>query len=145
MKKTRGKKGMYLIHPDKGFGLVEDYKWEAYLKKYPDELIRQIRLKLTERLSGLNEKFNHKSRYFGYWFLNGSDKLYIFVQKKNLCILLDISRHYEGEIRRAGFKIRHWHNFQGKADWLTGWYVPYSKTDVNFVVNRLCKAFEENL
>ena len=62
MKKKRGKKGIYLIYPDSGYGLVEDYKWEKYLKKYSDKLIRQVRLKLSKRLDGLNEKFNYKSK-----------------------------------------------------------------------------------
>lgn len=145
MKKTRGKKGMYLIYPDNGYGLVEDYKWEAYLNKYSDGLIRQIRLKLAKRLHGLNEKFNYKSKYFGYCLKDEADKLYIFIQKKNLCILLDISRDYEREIRRADFEIRHWHNFQGRRSWLTGWYVPHSTKNVKLIVEWLCKTFEENL
>ena len=145
MKKKRGKKGMYLIYPDNGYGLVEDYKWEAYLNKYPDGLIRQIRLKLAKRLHGLNEKFNYKSKYFGYCLKDGADKLYIFIQKKNLCIRVCISRDdYEGKIRRAGFEIRYSHNFQGRAGWLTGWYVPHSTKNINVVVKYLSKAFEGN-
>lgn len=145
MKKTRGKKGMYLIYPDNGKGLVENNKWERYLKKYPDGLIRQIRLKLAERFPDLNEKFNYKSKYFGYRLKDEKDKLYIFTQKKNLCVLLCMSRDYEGEIRRAGFEIRYWHNFQGRHGWLTGWYVPHSTKKVGTVVKWLFRAFEGNL
>jgi len=141
MKKIHGKKGMYLIYPTNGTGLVEDYKWEKYLDKYPDVLLKQIRKDLSERLPKLNEKFNYKSKYFGYCVKDEKDKLYIFVQKNDLCILLDISRDYEEEIRSAGFKIRHWHNFQGRNGWLTGWYVPHSTTNVHVVMKHLLRAF----
>ncbi len=136
---------MYLIYPDNYQGLVEDHKWGRYLDKYEDELIRQIRLKLTERLSGFNEKFNYNSRYFGYCLKDESDKLYIYVQKKNLRIDLCISRKYERELHNQDYVVKYHNNYQGMTGWLTGWQVPQSTTDADRVVKWLCKAFEENL
>ncbi len=145
MKKARGKKGKYLIYPDNRNGLVEDYKWKGYLDKYPDGLIRQIRLKLAERLPGLSEKFNHNSKYFGYRVKDEKDRVYIYVQKKNLVIDLHIKPSYVNELEKEGFIIKPRDNFQGQNGWLTGWKVPQSTTDVDPVVNWLCKAFESNL
>jgi len=145
MKMRRGKKGVNLLYPDSGRGLVEDRKWKKYLNKYPDVLLLQIRKDLSKCLPTLNEKFNRQSKYFGYRLKDQKDNAYIFVQKKNLCVLLNISRDHESKLRKAGFKIRYWHNFQGRNGWLTGWYIPHDNTDVKLIVKWFCKAFEEDM
>ncbi len=144
MKGQRGKKGTYVIRAKRD--LLNDTTWRRTLKDYPTSLICLIRERLLKKIPGLTEKFNTHSRYFGYWKGQQKDKAYIFVQKKTLCIHLFISRDYEGEIRRAGagFEIRYSHNFQGRAGWLTGWYVPHSTKNINVVVRYLSKAFEGN-
>lgn len=145
MKGQRGKKGKYVIRAKRD--LLSEKNWGPTLKDYPTSLIRKIRERIRNEIPGLNEKFNTHSRYFGYWKGQQKDKAYIFVQKKNLCINLYISRDdYEGEISGAGagFKIRYSHNFQGRAGWLTGWYVPHYTKNINVVVKYLSKAFEGN-
>jgi len=140
MKGQRGKKGTYVIRAKRG--MLSDTTWRRTLKDYPTSLICLIRERLLKKIPGLTEKFNTHSRYFGYWKGEEKDKAYIFVQKKTLCIHLCISRDYEEEIHRAGFKIRYSHNFQGRVGWLTGWYVPHSTKNINVVVKYLSKAFE---
>jgi hypothetical protein len=140
MKKSRGKKGMYLIYPDNGNGLVEDNKWEGSLYKYPDGLIRQIRLKLKEHLPDLNEKFNRNSKYFGYCVKDDKDRVYIYVQKQKLVIDLDISPDYITALEKYDFSVKQRDNFQKQNDWLTGWQVPHS-TDIKKIMKWLLMAF----
>ena len=104
----------------------------------------------------MSEKFNtsNKPPYFGYSVGDGKDKAYIYVQKKNLRIDLDLRRKneidldlrrkYEEEIRNEGFKVNFVNNFQGQDGWLTGWYVPHSTKNINVVVKYLSKVFEGN-
>jgi hypothetical protein len=143
MKKTRGKKGKYLIRAEKG--LVKNGDWKRTLRNYPTNLVCSIREQLLERIPGLTEKFNKNSRYFAYWIGDDKDRLYIYVQKNILRIDLCISRDIEKEIRREGFKVHYVNNYQGRAKWLTGWQIPHSTNDIEGVVKRLCNAFERNL
>jgi len=143
MKGQRGKIGLYVIRAKKG--LLNKRFWHRTLQSYPTSLIALIREMLPKKISGLTEKFNTNSRYFGYWQGTEKDKAYIYVQKKNLRIDLYISRKYERDLQNDGFQIKHVDNFQGRAGWITGWLVPHSKKDVKLVVKWLCKAFEHNL
>jgi len=131
-------------------GLVENEVWEKSLKKslqYRDiAFLRSIRESLNEKISGLTEEFNKKSRYFGYWTGTDKDRAYIYVQKKRLRIDLLISRKFEEQICQEDedFEVHHVNNYQGRAGWLTGWYVPYSTKNINVVVKYICKDFEGN-
>lgn len=106
----------------------------------------------------MTEKFNPTTpglRYFGYKVRNrdaakndfskrsyGPDKAYIYIQKKNLRIDLDIDRKFEQELRKAGYEVRYSNNYQGRAGWLTGWYVPlFSTKDIKKVMKWLLMAF----
>jgi hypothetical protein len=143
MKKSRGKKGMYLIYPDNGIGLVEDNKWEESLYKYPDGLIGQIRLKLKEHLPDLNEKFNSNSRYFGYYVKDDKDRVYIYVQKQRVVIDLDISPDdYIPALENNGFSVKPRKNFQYYNGWLTGWQVPHS-IDIKKITKWLLMALNQ--
>ena len=144
MKGQRGKRAIHVIRAKNG--LLAKTHWQRTLQAYPISLITLVREKLQKRIPGITEKFNSNSRYFGYWIGDDKDRVYICVQKKNLCIRLCISRDYEGEICRADadFEIRYSHNFQGRAGWLTGWYVPHSTKNINVVIKYLLKAFEGN-
>lgn len=142
MKKARGKKAKYLVCSEKG--LLKDSAWKRTLRHYPTDLVCSIRKDLARRIPGLSEKFNRRCRYFGYWKGNDKDRLYMFVQKKNLCVLLCIGRKYEKEIRKAGFKVRHINNFQGRAGWLTGWYIPQETKDIKPIMKWLLVAFRED-
>jgi hypothetical protein len=139
MKVRRGKKAKYLVCAETG--LLKDSAWKRTLEGYPTVLVCSIRKELARRIPGLSEKFNRKSRYFGYWTDTDNDRAYIFVQKKNLCILLCISRDFEAEVRKTGFDVRFINNFQGRAGWLTGLYVPHTTKNVGKLMKWLLKAF----
>ena len=126
-------------------GLLADSYWRSDLRDYPTELLCSIRKSLLKSMPRLIEKFNTGFLYFGYSLEESEDKAYIYVQKKNLRIDLCISPNFSEDLSRLGFSIRHHDNFQGKAGWLTGWYVPHSTNDIATVMKWLCKAFEENL
>lgn len=145
MKGQRGKKGTNIIRAKQG--LLNDKMWQRTLKNYPISLVCKIRERLLKKIPGLTEKFNTNSRYFGYWRDEEKDNAYIYVKKKTLRIDLCINRDdYEKKISKAdaNFEIRYSHNFQGRAGWLTGWYVSHDTKNLNGVVKYLSKAFEEN-
>ena len=143
MKGQRGKKGIYVIRAKRG--LLNDTIWRCTLKNYPISLICLIRERLLKKIPGLTEKFNSNSRYFGYWIGDDKDRVYIYVQKKQLVIDLCISSDFTTTLNNQEFRVKARDNFQGQAGWLTGWQVPQSTTDADSVVNGLCKSFEENL
>jgi hypothetical protein len=101
----------------------------------------RTRRELAKHVPGLNEKFNRRCRYFGYWSKDGEDRLYIFVQKKRLSILLRINRDFEKAINKSGFEVHFVNNFQGRAGWLTGFRVPHDAKNINTVMKWLLKAF----
>jgi hypothetical protein len=140
VKKRRGKKAKYLVYAERG--LLEDNKWRRSLKNCPTELLCRVRRELARRVPGLNEKFNRRCCYFGYWSRDGEDRLYLFVQKKRLSILLRISRDFEKAIHKNGFEVHFINNFQGRAGWLTGFRVLHDTKNVNTVMKWLLKAFE---
>jgi len=143
MKGQKGKKGIYVIRAQRG--LLSERTWRCTLKDYPTSLICLIRERLLKEIASLTEKFNSKSRYFGYWQGTERDKAYIYVQKKNLVIDLQIDTDYVSDLEKEGFVIKPRDNFQAQNGWLTGWQVTQSTTDVDRVVKWLCKAFESNL
>jgi hypothetical protein len=132
-------------------GLLEDKYWRYLLKDYPIDLLCAIRNGLEESIPLLAEKFNPTTpglQYFGYKVRNrdaakndfskrsyGPDKAYIYIQKKNLRIDLDIDRRkFEQELGKAGYEVRYSHNYQGQAGWLTGWYVPHSTKEMKWLL-----------
>jgi len=139
MKANRGKKPKYLVCAE--MGLVDDSVCEGPLKNYSTDLVCSIREQLMDKVSGLTEKFNTNSRYFGY--STGKDRAYIYVFKRDLRIDLDISRDYEADLKEEGFEVRFTNNFQGRAGWLTGWRVPHT-TNIERVMKWLLKALNED-
>ncbi len=126
-------------------GLLKDSVWKYELHGYPTSLICLIRKRLLKRIPGITEKFNRNSRYFGYWTGGEKDRAYIYVRMKDLRIDLCIGRDSERAIRGEGFEVSYVNNWQGRADWLTGWHVPHSRKNVNRVVARVCEAFKGKL
>ena len=138
-------------------GLLKDKYWRGSLKNYPTDLLCAIRNALEESIPGLAEKFNPTTpglQYFGYKvrdrdvskydFSKGcysSAKVKMYVQKKDLRIDLAIDRKYEHELQNAGYRVRYANNFQGRAGWLTGWYVPHATKDIRKVMKWLVMAF----
>ena len=143
MKGQKGKKGKYIVRAKRG--LLNNTTWRRTLKDYPTSLICLIRERLLKKISGLTEKFNSNSRYFGYWIRDDKDRVYIYVQKEQLVIDLCISSDFATTLNKQGFRVKTRDNFQGQKGWLTGWQVPQSTTDADRVVNWLCKAFKSNL
>ena len=143
MKGQHGKRAIHVIRAKKG--LLAKTHWQRTLQAYPTSLITLVREKLQKKIPGITEKFNSNSRYFGYWNGDDKDRIYIYVQKKNIVIDLNIELSCVSELEKEDFVIKPRDNFQGQAGWLTGWQVPHSTTKIDFVVTQLCKAFEENL
>jgi hypothetical protein len=54
---------------------------------------------------------------------------------------LCISRKYENELKNQGYTVKYRHNFQGRAGWLTGWYIPITTDNISQITKWLCKAF----
>ena len=123
-------------------GLLKDSVWKQALQGYSTFLVSSIRKKLLSEIPKIAEKFNTNSRYFGYWTGTDKDRAYIYVQKKGLRIDLCISREFEIDLRKAGYKVGYVNNFQGRAGWLTGWKIPHSTKDLNFIVQWLCAAMK---
>ena len=139
-KEIKGKKGKYLVYAEKG--LLKKSVWKPKLKNYQTDLVCSIREKLDE-VQRLTEKFNTKSRYFGYWIGTNKDRAYIYVQKKGLRIDLDISRDFEANLKEEDFEVHFIKNFQYRAGWLTGWRVPPT-TSIERVMKWLLKSFNED-
>ncbi len=124
--------------------LLDDCFFQPELQEYSTAVLDKIRKALAEAVPELSEKFNTSSLYFGY-SVGEDDKVYIYVQKKNLVVDLHIDPSYVSELEKEGFIVKRRDNFQGQAGWLTGWQIPQSTTDADRVLKWLCKAFEENL
>jgi hypothetical protein len=143
MKAQRGKKAKYVKYTEKG--LLKDGVWKKILQSYPTTLIKTIRQRLIAEIPNLNEKFNTKSRYFGYYTKDNEDRLYIYVQKEKLVVDLCIQSNLKDTLVTHGFQFRPRDNFQAKHDWLTGWHVQQSTTDVKTVMKWVCRAFDRNI
>jgi len=126
-------------------GLVDDSVWKRSLKGRPVDLICQIRQKLLDENFNLNEKFNCNSRYFGYCIGQDKDKVFIYVQKKDLRIDLCIGRENEDKLTATGFNVKYVNNYQGRSGWLTGWHVPHNTKDTSTMMRWINKAFENTL
>ena len=106
-------------------GLLPDEALRDGLRGYPTDLIFHLRSRLAEACLTLREKFNPNSRYLGYGLPDGSDDLYVYVQKRGLVIDIRLPADRAGELRRLGFQVRPRDNYQAKAGWLTGLFVPH--------------------
>ena len=138
-------------------GLLKNKYWRNSLKNHPTDLLCVIRNELEESVPGLAEKFNPTTpglQYFGYKVRDrdaakhdfsktcySSAKVKIYVQKERIRIDLAISRKFEQELQKAGYEVRYSNNYQGRAGWLTGWYVPHSTKDIKKVMKWLLMAF----
>jgi len=141
MRVRRGKKPKYLIRAESG--LLDDPIWKLALQGYPTPLICSLRQELLKEVPGITESFNTNSRYFGYWRKDEKDRLYIYVQKKNLRIDLCIDPNNKRDLENKGFKIKRHKNFQDHSGWLTGWQVPHEAEDIKTVMKYLVMSFED--
>ena len=106
-------------------GLLPEEAIREALHAYPIDLVLDLRKRLAVARPALREKLNPKSRYLGYGLVGGSDDLYLYVQKKGLVIDIRLPADRTDELRRMGFKVRPRDNYQAKAGWLTGLYIPH--------------------
>ena len=106
-------------------GLLPEEALRDALRGYPTGLILHLRGCLAKACPGLREKLNPNSRYLGYGLLDGSDDLYVYVQKRGLVIDIRLPADRAGDLRRLGFRVRPRDNYQAKAGWLTGLRVPH--------------------
>jgi hypothetical protein len=123
--------------------LLDDCFFQPELQEYSMMVLDPTRKALAKAVPELSEKFNTSKLYFGYSVGEDEDKdkAYIYVQKKNLVIDLHIKPSYVNKLEQEGFVIKQRDNFQSRAGWLTGWYVPHSTKNINIVVKYLSKAF----
>ena len=117
-----------------GDGLLPKEVIKRVLRNYPIECIFAIRSRLSEACPGLREKLNRNSRYLGYGRIDASDRLYIYVRKKELLIDIRLPANRAAKLRASGFKVCHRDNFQGKAGWLTGVLVPHDTDKLQMIV-----------
>ena len=86
---------------------------------------------------------NLNRRYLGYGLAGGTDALYIYVQKKGVLIDMRVSADRADELRRQGFDLRPRDNYQAKAGWLTGLFVPHDTDRIEEVVSLAVGALQE--
>jgi len=142
MKERKGKKAKYLVYADNS--LLKETEWLKSFQGYQISLLCSIRRELSKKFRDLNEKFNRRSRYFGYWRDDDKDRLYIYVRKQYMRIDLCIDREeYEKDIIQDGFEIDFINNFQGRNNWLTGWLVPHDTTKADVVDKWIFLAFDK--
>ena len=115
-------------------GLLPDRVLSSGLRGYATDLVFVLRSRLAAACPKLREKFNLNSRYLGYGLTNSSDVLYVYVQKRGLLIDIRLSADRADELRRMGFKLRPRDNYQAKAGWLTGLFVPHDTDKCEEVV-----------
>ena len=123
-------------------GLLSDKVLSSGLRGYPTDLVFALRSRLAAACPRIREKFNFNSRYVGYGLTNSSDVLYVYVQKKGLLIDIRLSADRADEVRRLGFEVRPRDNYQGKAGWLTGLFVPHDTDKHHEIVALALEALQ---
>ena len=125
--------------------MVPERNWIPFFSSYPSNLIKVfnlLRKDLEKRTTNIREKFNIKSRYFGYGLEGSSDRVYIYVQRKKLVVDIDI--HINQIKKQKEFTFSSRNNYQGRAGWVTGWEIPCSKLgqiqEIEEIVNVMCQA-----
>jgi len=98
---------------------------DAGLSGYATRSLHILRNALGKGRPRIREKLNSRGRYLGYGLVGGPDQLYVYVQRKGLVIDIAISGDRANELREKGFAIHARNNFQSRAGWLTGLFVPH--------------------
>lgn len=124
-------------------GLVALESLQRTLRDYPTELLLSLRQQLAKACPDLKEKLNTKSRYLGYGLVGCSYNVYVYVQKKNLLIDIRLSPDHADAFRKLGFEVRPRDNYQAKAGWLTGVFVPHDTERRAEVAALILKAIRE--
>ena len=135
------KAGSKLLVQDNG--LLPEEALRGGLHGYPADLVFHLRARLMEDCPKLREKFNPNGRYLGYGLVGGSDSLYVYVQEKGLLIDVRLSADRAEDLRRQGFEVRSRNNYQAKAGWLTGLFVPHDTDKRQLLIALALEAMQE--
>ena len=124
-------------------GLLPDDRLESGLRGSAVDLVVDLRSRLAAACPKLREKLNTSSRYLAYGLTDGSDALYVYVQKRGILIDIRVPADRADELRRRGFDLRPRDNYQAKAGWLTGIFVPHDTDKLSEVVSLALEALQE--
>lgn len=115
-------------------GMFEEDIIRKYFSKYPLELIIKLRNRLLSEYPQLREKLNYNSHYLGYANGQENDALYVYFQKKRLLLDVRVSVEESERLKSLGFKVKPRNNYQCRAGWLTGLYVPYETNNFEVII-----------
>lgn len=124
-------------------GLLTEDQVASGLRGDAGTLVAALRSRLAAACPKLREKLNPNSRYLAYGLAGGKDALYVYVQKKGVLIDMRVSADRADELRRQGFDLRPRNNYQAKAGWLTGLFVPHDTSRIDEVVLLAVEALQE--
>jgi hypothetical protein len=124
-----------------GTGLVDVDQIRRTFKSYPLELALRLRDSLISAFPKLQEKL--KPRYLGYANGDRSDAVYIYLQKKRMVLDIRVSSEEAENLRQQGIEIESRNNWQGRAGWLTGVFVPYDTDKLDIIIELVSSALKE--
>jgi hypothetical protein len=125
-------------------GLLPDDRLRSGLRGFAIDLVVALRSQLAAACPKLREKLNTNTRYLAYGLTDGSDALYVYVQKRAILIDVRVPADRADELRRRGFDLRPRDNYQAKAGWLTGLFVPHDTDKLSEVVSLALEALQED-
>jgi len=140
-RKKRPKAAGELLIQEKG--LLPEEALKAGLHGYPTDLIFYLRSRLAECCPTLRENFNPNTRYLSYGLDGGSYDLFVYVQKKDIVIDIRLPADRAEDLRGQGFDVRPRNNYQGRAGWLTGLFVPHDTDMRKLLVALALEAMQE--
>lgn len=123
-------------------GLLPEEALKAGLHGYPTDLIFYLRGRLAECCPTLRENFNPNARYLGYGLVGGSYDLFVYVRKNGLLIDIRLPVDRVEDLRSQGFDVRPRNNYQAKAGWLTGLFVPHDTDKRELLVALAMEAIQ---
>ncbi len=123
----------YVILSEKG--MLEEDVIRKILRNYPLELVFQLRNRLWSEYPQLREKINYNSHYLGYANGQETDALYVYFQKNRLLLDVRVSVKESERLKSLGFRVKPRNNYQCRAGWLTGLYVPYDTNNFEAIVD----------
>lgn len=123
-------------------GLLPEEALKTGLHGYPTDLIFYLRGRLAECCPTLREKFNPNGPYLGYGLVGGSYDLFVYVQKNDLLIDIRLPADRAEDLRSQGFDVRPRNNYQARAGWLTGVFVPHDTDNRELLVALALEAMQ---
>ena len=121
-------------------GLLSEEVVRGALRGLAIEPAMALRAKLQAACPKLREKLNTQSRYLGYGLSDGSDALYVYVQRDGLLLDVKVSTDRADEMRHQGFDVKPRANYQSKIGWLTGLKVPEDTMKLDVIASLAVEA-----